>query len=177
VVDATSTDGGAAVISIALAAPRTSTVVLAVNLFVGFASLGRIVAASHEDIRYLQAMNRIRHAYHEMVPGLERYFLSGHHDDMRSVLAMYAPIVSGPARLLHGLTTTPGMLSMICAVLTGALVAIIGLLATRDAVPAGLAGVVASIVVFLALAAILGRRALSRTRAMPPMFAREDEPS
>ena len=46
-----------------------AAVVLALDLFVGLASLGRIAAASDEDIRYLQGMNRLRHAYHEMVPG------------------------------------------------------------------------------------------------------------
>ena len=40
-----------------------SSVVLALDLFVGLASLGRVAAASNEDLRYLQGMNRLRHAY------------------------------------------------------------------------------------------------------------------
>jgi hypothetical protein len=58
-----------------------AAVILALDLFVGLATLGRIVAASAEDIRYLQGMNRLRHAYFEIVPGLDPYFITSHHDD------------------------------------------------------------------------------------------------
>src|SRR5687768_3614976 len=40
--------------------------VLALDLFVGLATLGRIINASSEDLRYLQGMNRLRHAYFEI---------------------------------------------------------------------------------------------------------------
>ena len=53
-----------------------AALILALDLFVGLATLGRIAGASNEDLRYLQGMNRLRHAYHEMVPGLEPYFIT-----------------------------------------------------------------------------------------------------
>ena len=73
-----------------------AAIILALNLFVGLASLGRIAAASGEDIRYLQGINRLRHAYHEMVPGLERYFVSSRFDDIQSVLSFYGPAAASP---------------------------------------------------------------------------------
>ena len=54
---------------------------LGLDLFVGFATLGRIINASSEDLRYLQGMNRLRHAYFEIVPGLEPYFITNVYDD------------------------------------------------------------------------------------------------
>lgn len=101
--------------------------VFALDLFIGVATLGRIAAASAEDIRYLQGMNRLRHAYHETVPGLERYFISSAHDDVRGVLAVYGadPVLRTTSRptLLHGFTTVPGMIGVIVAGLLAALTA------------------------------------------------------
>ena len=45
-----------------------AAVVLALDLFIGLASLARIQAASEEDIRYLQGMNRLRHATSRWFP-------------------------------------------------------------------------------------------------------------
>ena len=125
---------------------------LTLNLFVGLASLGRIAAAGGEDIRYLQGMNRLRHGYHELVPGLERYFVTSKYDDLASVLAFYGPSGAGPMRsILHGLTTTPGMVSVICTAVAGALCAVIAVLVTGDTVTAALAGGAGFLVGFLAL--------------------------
>ena len=65
--------------------------VLALDLFVGLATLGRIIGASSEDIRYLQGMNRLRHAYFEILPGLEPYFITNGYDDFESVAMFYGP--------------------------------------------------------------------------------------
>src|SRR5262245_53608167 len=118
-----------------------AALLLALVLFVGLASLGRIGAASDEDLRYLQGMNRLRHAYHEMVPGLERYFITSHYDDMASVSMFYGPADASPLRgIAHGLTTMPGMVGVICEAVLGMLVAIIVLLLTHDPLVAGLLG-------------------------------------
>ena len=69
-----------------------AALILALDIFVGLATLGRISGASNEDLRYLQGMNRLRHAYHEMVPGLEPYFITSHYDDFASVAAFYGPV-------------------------------------------------------------------------------------
>jgi hypothetical protein len=118
-----------------------AAILLALDLFIGLASLGRINGASNEDIRYLQGMNRLRHAYHEMVPDLDRYFISAHHDDMRSVLGHYGPTnMSGLRGVLHGFTTMPGMIAVICNAVLGGLLAILVLLATHEPGVAGITG-------------------------------------
>lgn len=149
-----------------------AAVVLALDLFVGLASLARIGSASAEDIKYLQGMNRLRHAYHEMVPDLQRYFITSHFDDAASVLAFYGPAAGSPVRsLLHGLTTTPGMLSVICAAVAGALGAVVTILLTHAPTTAAAVGILAFLLLFFALTAwmiVNVRRGFLSLRAIFP---------
>jgi len=127
-----------------------AALVLALDLFVGLATLGRITGASDEDLRYLQGMNRLRHAYHEMVPGLEPYFITSHHDDFASVAGFYGPTGASPIRgIVHGFTTMPGMISVICSAVGAVLIGVLLLIATHDAMLAGVAGVVTFLVLVL----------------------------
>jgi hypothetical protein len=152
-----------------------AAVILALNLFVGLASLGRIAAASGEDIRYLQGMNRLRHGYHELVPGLERYFVTSKYDDLASVLSFYAPASASLVRgIVHGLTTTPGMVGVICSAVGGALCAVIAVLATRDTATAAIAGGIGFVVGFLALTAIMIARIRKNTMELAAVFPRTD---
>lgn len=145
--------------------------VLALNLFVGLASLGRIGAASNEDIRYLQGMTRLRHAYHEMVPGLDRYFVTSHFDDVDSVLSFYGPSESGPIRnIVHGMTTIPGMIGVICSAVAGALGAVVMLLLTHDAGSGAAAGLVAFIAFYGVLTVVFVKSVLKALRNLPAMF-------
>ncbi len=154
-------------------------VVLALDLFVGLATLGRIAAASSEDLRYLQGMNRLRHAYHEMVPGLERYFISSHNDDFDSVARFYGPISpSAIAGVLHGFTTTPGMLATICSGVAGGLVAVVVLLFTHEPVLAGVAGLLGVAAFFMTATAIAMRSVLGFMTSMEPIFPKPpDDPA
>jgi hypothetical protein len=148
-----------------------TALVLALDLFIGLATLGRIGSTTTEDLRYLQGMNRLRHAYHEMVPGLERYFITSSHDDFASIAAFYRPRApTGIWQLLHGLTTTPGMISAICSALAGGLAGVVALLVARDG---GIAGLVASLVlvaVFVVLSRALRRNALGFAASLDVMF-------
>ncbi len=153
-----------------------AAVILSVDLFVGLASLGRMGATSQEDMRYLQGMGRLRHAYLQMVPGLEPYFTSAHHDDAASVLAVYGPVNPTPiGSLLHGFTTTPGMIGMLCSVVAGALVAVLLMLATHDGAVAGLGGLAGLAIAFV----ILAVNAITRVRrfmaSLTAVFPRPDE--
>jgi hypothetical protein len=105
--------------------PLIVVAVLALDLFVGLATLGRLIGASAEELKSIQAMNRIRHAYLEMVPSLEAYFSTSRYDDIGSTLSIYGAVPERPFALLtfvHGLTTMPGMLSVLNSTLVGALV-------------------------------------------------------
>lgn len=155
-----------------------AAVLLVLNLFVGLASLGRISAASTEDIRYLQGMNRLRHAYHEMVPGLEPYFISGHHDDAASVLAFYGSSARGGLLrgVIHGYTTTPGMIGVICAAVGGVLAAVLAMLLTHAPATAGLAGLAGFVLLNLLLNAIVVLQVLGAMRGIKAVFPSEEAP-
>jgi molybdopterin converting factor small subunit len=145
--------------------------VLGLDLFVGFATLGRIAAVSTEDILYLQGMNRIRHAYFETVPGLERYFITSGYDDVRSVLVTYGPVSPSALRnVAHGLTTMPGMIAVICSALVGVLAAIATLLLEHDEGSAAVLGTIAFAVTFLVETVIQIRIVISFQRSIRAVF-------
>ncbi len=147
-----------------------ATVLLGFDLFIGLATLGRISAASGEEIRALQGMNRLRHAYMEMVPSLEPYFSTSPHDDLDSVVSIYgATPDQSPASFFgnfaHGLTTTPGMIGTITAAVGGAFAAAFVLLLGASSMIAIVAGLVgfAVLTVVVWLAALRQFQAIQRT--------------
>ncbi len=62
---------------------------LPVVLFLGIATHIRVVQINTEEIEVMLAMNRLRHAYLEIAPGLEPYFTTGHHDDAPGLAASF----------------------------------------------------------------------------------------
>jgi hypothetical protein len=136
-----------------------AAVVLSLDLFVGLATLGRVASATGEDLRYLQGMNRLRRAYHEAVPGLERYFSTSSHDDMRGIFAVYGAEeeVSSLGGIIHGFTTMPGMISVVCAAVGGALVGVILLAVTGSGATAGV-GAISTFVLGVAASVVLMAR-------------------
>jgi hypothetical protein len=157
-----------------------AALVLALDLFVGFATLGRIAGASAEDLRYLQGMNRLRNAYHDIVPGLEEYFITSKYDDFESVAGFYGPGVEAPSALrgiAHGMTTMPGMISVICCSLGAVLVGVLLVLLTSDATLAGVAAVVAFLALFVLMSVAAYRTATGFALSVTPKFPRpRDEP-
>jgi len=138
--------------------------VLALDLFVGLATLGRIIGASTEEFRALQATARIRHAYLEIAPFLAPYVSTATTDDSESVLAVYGPELGGEVSMLlnlgHGLTTMPGMIAALDAALVGGLVGSIGVALGGSASLALVLGIGAGIAALLASMAY-GIRAFS----------------
>jgi hypothetical protein len=135
-----------------------AAVTFAVDLFLGLVTLGRVNDASWEDLRYLAGMNRLRHAYHDMVPGLERYFMSGKYDDQAGLLAFYSPdqTVIRPTAiesLRHGLTTISGLMIVLCSMVVGVLLAVLLLLISDAPALSGFAaiGAFAASLVFMTI--------------------------
>jgi hypothetical protein len=159
-----------------------AALLLALDLFVGLATVGRINGAGAEDLRYLQGMNRLRHAYLEMVPGLERYFITSKYDDFESVAAFYGPDSPSAIRgILHGMTTMPVMISVICCAIAAVLTAVLVLLATGNGTIAAVAAIVAFAILFIVMGTIGFRSAMRFSENMPAMFPRpassdSDEP-
>ena len=143
------------------AVPTFIIILLAFDLFVGLTTYLRLIETTREDLRSVQGMNRIRHAYLEMVPGLAPYFVSSDRDDLAGILMTY----EGPSRedmmagrpglsgILHGSSTNTGMVavvvSLVGASLAGVVIAQVG--ASMVAI-VGFGGVV-----FLVLLVILMR--------------------
>jgi hypothetical protein len=146
--------------------------VLGLDLFIGLATMGRVSTATSEDIRFLQGMNRLRHAYHEAVPGLDPYFITGHHDDILGIFAGYGADVQARTwrSVVHGFTTVVGMLGVINAALTGVVVGTLAILLLGSDAEAIAIGVVAFLIV-LALSVGWMTRAIAATVAdLRPQF-------
>ena len=130
-------------------------VILGFDLFIGLATLGRISSASNEDLRCIAGMNRIRHAYLELAPGLEPYFISSRYDDLLGILSTYGePTGEHPSfflGFLHALTTTDGMVGMITSVISGIFGAVVVLLVGAPPSVAIVAGLATFAVLFLGL--------------------------
>jgi hypothetical protein len=111
------------------AVPTFTLVLLAFDLFVGLTTYLRLIETTREDLRSVQGMNRIRHAYFEMVPGLAPYFVSSDRDDLAGILMTY----EGPSRedmmagrpslsgILHGFSTNTGMIAVVVSLVGAAL--------------------------------------------------------
>lgn len=57
--------------------------VLFLLTFLGLITLVRVFNTATEDLMYVVAMNRLRGAYVDLDPGIERYFLASTNDDVR----------------------------------------------------------------------------------------------
>jgi hypothetical protein len=163
----------ASVIALALVAEASSfgsgfttfaLILLPVVLFLGLTTYIRLVAINHDETRWVLGMNRIRAAYLELAPELERWFITSHHDDEKGAAAT-AGWMTFPT--LFGYVTTPAAVGMVDAVIAG----VITFLATRalglQAPAAAALGVLIAVVLNLALTAY-SRWAYRRWRDLYP---------
>jgi hypothetical protein len=142
-----------AIVALALVAdatrfgPRTRTlalVLLPVVLFLGLVTYVRLVQIGTEDLLLVLAMNRLRHGYLTMAPGLKPYFSTGHHDDVQGLAATF--LLAGPRELhpwVHFLTTTPTVVATVDAAIATAIVVLLVQAAAAPSVVVVAAGVVA----------------------------------
>jgi hypothetical protein len=101
---------------------------MAVALFIGLATFVRSVEINFEDARWVAGMDLLRHAYLQMVPELEPFFITGHEPHARQRALGYGSH-QRPANLANSLTTTSSVVAALNSVLAGALVADVGVLA------------------------------------------------
>jgi hypothetical protein len=102
---------------------------LTVVLFVGVATVARLMMLNRDDYRWVVGMNRLRHAYLDLHPELEPNFVTSPYDDLPGALQTLGIDVTGGQRLgsfFHGMQTLPGMLSVIVAAVAGAIGALVG---------------------------------------------------
>ena len=148
--------------------------ILPIVLFVGVATFIRLAAANYYDAICVIGMNRIRAAYLELAPELERYFVMSAHDDARGV-AITMGVAPGMRDLLHFVAATPTVVSLLDSVIAGTIAALVGVkLGAATAVSLAL-GIVGFIVV-MALQQRYAQGAIARSRAsVRPMFPTPQE--
>jgi hypothetical protein len=122
----------AAVVALALVAQATAfgpgfrlfaLLILPIVLLVGLATLIRLAEDNTEDFGLVIGMNRLRHAYLELAPELEPYFVTGHHDDEAGIMRSYGPGSSfSLGRIIAG---TPNLVAAINVVVAGVLAALV----------------------------------------------------
>ena len=168
----------AAIVSLALIAQAAgfgetfrlfALVVLPAVLFLGIGTFIRLGNALAEDAWTVLGMNRLRHAYLEIAPELEPYFITDHHDDVQGLLRSFGPSVgNGPGRIL---SATPVIVAVIDAMVGGTLVALV-LSAVTDEGPVWISsGVATAVAGTFVMVAVLPYRQIARMqRDYQPRF-------
>ena len=169
----------AAVVALALVAQATAfgpgfrlfaLLVLPIVLLVGVATVIRLSDANTEDFRLVVGMNRLRHAYLELAPELEPYFVTPHHDDEASLMRVYGE--DQTIRLSRILAGTPTLVGAINVVVVGVLAALIAdTLGASDVVDVAV-GVIAALAAAIGFGVLASRTISSARRAHRPRFPR-----
>jgi len=172
----------AAVVAMALAADATefgdrfyvfALLVLPIAFFIGVGTYIRLVDARIEDFWLLSGLNRLRHAYLEISPGLEPYFVTGHHDDEQGLYETYGPGTRSRSYRLIGETST--LVAVITAALAGA---VVGLVANAAGTGSELSLFIGAVVTTMLVVSLvnMSRRLIERgRRLLEPRFARQVE--
>ena len=131
-------------------------VVLAIVLFIGLATFTRLGATNYYDALCVVGMNRIRHAYLEIVPEVEPYLVMGASDDEAGLnLSMGAR--PNANFLVYIMASSPFVVATINSVLAG----VIGVLLARQL---GVDTPVAIVMTIAAAAFVFALQILTATR-------------
>jgi len=173
----------AAVVALALAADATefgdrfysfALLVLPVALLIGVGTYIRLVDARIEDFWLLSGMNRLRHAYLEIAPGLEPYFSTGSHDDERGLSETYGPGTEN--RFLRLFASTSTVVAVIDAVLAGVVGGLVAKVAGAGSAVSLLIGAAVTFVVVVLLVDADRRMIARGRRRLEPRFPRSAHP-
>lgn len=142
-------------------------VVLPFVELVGVATFARLGEANREDLQSIQGMNRIRHAYVEIAPQLEPYFVADRHDDLPALFSAYGmrpgSMSSVRGVLHHAFVMTQGMVGIINSMVAGVFGFLLAIQAgTSAAVGMGAGGLFLAVTLGLQLA--YGRLTFRRIR-------------
>src|SRR5207249_7006578 len=100
-------------------------VILPVVLFIGVATSIRLGASNYHEATCVIGMNRIRAAYLELAPDLERFFVMSAHDDLRGMgITMGVQPGGGRLFIAHLLAGTPTVVIVLNSVLAGVIAAV-----------------------------------------------------
>lgn len=153
-------------------------VILPVVLFVGVTTGMRLGASNYHDARCVVGMNRIRAAYLELAPDLERYFVMSAHDDAEGIgISMGIPPAGAMYWIGQMLAGTPTVVMILNAVLAGAIAAVaavrFGSTMSSEVLGFGAAGFVVATVLQALWARSTISKGMSEYRPMFPTPARD----
>jgi len=160
-----------AIIALALVAQATAfgegfrlfaLVILPVVLIVGVGTQLRLGQSNYHAMRCLIGMNRIRAAYMELAPDLERYLVMGTTDDERGLM-LSAAIPPGTSVAVRLLSATPILVIALDALIVAATVAILVFQVGGTTAPALALGAIGFVVTVAAFVWYAGR-AMRRVR-------------
>jgi hypothetical protein len=173
---------GAAVVSLALVAQATefgaefvafALVLLPVVYFLGVTTFARLIQVNFEDARWTQGMNRIRHAYLDLEPELEPYFVTSRYDDDLGILQSSVAMRKWPPKT-QAFIAIPGVVGLIDSVVAGAVAGIAAIALDLGVVGALLVGAFA-FVPSVAGFFVWGMRSIERYRGeLDPLFPTPD---
>jgi hypothetical protein len=168
-----------AIVALALVAQATefgseftlfALVILPVVLFIGLTTFVRMGTSNYYDALCVVGMNRIRHAYLQIVPEVQPYLVMGAYDDEKHVnLSMGVP----PGRtnfLVDVIVSTPFVVCAINSVLGGVIATILAQL-LGIATPVAIALAVAGVLVVFGLQLLVATRGIAAAvAAYTPKF-------
>ena len=142
-------------------------VILPVVLFIGVATYLRLGSSNYHEAMCVVGMNRIRAAYLELAPDLERYFVMSAHDDRPGMgVTMGVPPGGGAMWIAHLLAGTPTVVIVLNSVLAG-VIAAVAVLRGGAAVSVTLGAGVLVFAVAVVLHALYARRNITKTKFAP----------
>jgi hypothetical protein len=151
-------------------------VLFSILLLVGTLTLLRVVNGSHEDLAYVIGMNRLRAAYTELDPGIDRYFVASSHDEYRGISQTYAFFPDGP-EVLQPLASSMMFIIVVDAVVAGTLAGLAANAAGAPGAAVAIAAAAASIGYFMAWSWHFLRRYRAFQREYDALFPHPgDEP-
>ncbi len=174
----------AAVVALALVAQATAfgpgfrlfaLLMLPIVLLVGVATVLRLSDANTDDFWLVVGMNRLRHAYLELAPELEPYFVTAHHDDEASVMRSYG--LNARLRLSRILAGTPTLVAAINVVVVGVLATLVAQTLSAPDAAAMAVGVIAALAAAVAHGALAYRSISSGRRAHHAHFPADERPA
>ena len=145
-------------------------VILPVVLLVGIGTNLRMGMSNYHDAQCVTGMNRIRAGYLELAPDLDRYFVMGSSDDERGIALTMAMPPRTPVLVLM-LASTPLLVSVLNAILAGAILALLAIQLDADVGPALLIGAAAFVLTLAAFTWYASREiGKSRAERLAPLF-------
>ena len=175
----------ASVVSLALIGQATDfdgrfdafTIVLfSILLLVGTLTMLRVFNGSVEDQAYVVGMNRLRAAYAELDPGIDRYFITSTHDDARGVRKTYA-YLEDVSDVVQVLASSSMFLLVVDLVVAGVLAGLVANAADGSGAVIAIAAAAAGTSYFFAWVWYFARRIRAQERQHVALFPHpEDQP-